>query len=265
MPGWSAVKIRWRYGLVGPVLLIAALVLAACEFRIHADLVIEEDESGTLSVELSMNEELAALAGGNFGGELSIGEDLVPSGWTAEVVSDSGFEGIRASTAFASLDELGRRLGELADGTGADGTPLPAFLADISPTREGDTFHFRLLIPAEAEGLIGQGLEGSPIPIDLGVLDEVFDIRLSLVLPGDILTTNADVVTGQTLVWDISLTDSGRVLEAESQLPGPDRSRFVVWGAIALALVVVAYMVVKLRRRRPAAAPDPANGSVGGS
>ena len=150
---------------------------------------------------------------------MAIGEEIVPSGWTAELVSDEGYEGIRASTDFGSLDGLEQRLGELAEGTGTADTPLLAFLADISPTREEDIFRFHLLIPAEVEEMIGEGLQESPIPIDLAVLDEVFDIRLSLVLPGDLLSSNADVVAGQTLVWEISLTDSGRVLQAESKPP----------------------------------------------
>ena len=241
-----------------PVLALAViLLLSACEFRIRADLVIEEDESGTLSVELAMDEELAALAGGNFGGELAIGEELVPSGWTAELVTDEGYEGIRASTGFGSLDELGQRLGELAEGTGTADTPLLAFLADMSPTREEDTFRFHLLIPEEVEAMVGEGLQESPIPIDLALLDEVFDIRLSLVLPGDLLSSNADLVSGQTLFWDISLVDSGRVLEAESQLPGPDRTRLIAVVAVVVALLVVVFFVVRLRkpRRTPDAGP----------
>ena len=257
MPGTAAVvRSRGRPWL--PILaLIVALLLSACEFRIRADLMIEADESGTLSVEMSMDEELAALAGGDFGGELAIGEEMVPSGWTAEVLSDGGYEGIRASTNFGSLAELQQRLGEFAEGTGTADTPLLAFLADISPTRDEDTFRFSLLIPEEVEGMIGEGLQQSPIPIDLAVLDEVFDIRLSLVLPGDILSNNADLVSGQTLAWEISLTDSGRVLEAESQLPGPDRTMWIAVGAVVLALLVVVYLVLKLRRRRRIPDPDP--------
>ena len=256
MPATAAVAQALSRASLPILALVSVLLLAACEFRIRADLVIAEDESGTLSVELSMDEELAALAG-SFGGELSVGEEIVPAGWTAGSVTDEGYEGVRASTGFGSLDELGRRLGELAEGTGTADTPLLAFLSDMSPTREEDTFRFRLLIPEEVAAMIGEELQQSPIPIDLAVLDEVFDIRLSLVLPGDVLSSNADVVTGQTHVWDISLTDSGRVLEAESQLPGPDRTRWIVLGAVVAALLVVIYLVAKSRGRRPDPAGSP--------
>ena len=244
----------------GPLLVLsvmAALVLSACEFRIHADLVIAEDESGTLAVELSMDEELAALAGGDFGGGPAIGEDMVPDGWSAAVVSGDGHEGIRATAEFDSLDQLRTRLDGLAAETGAVGTPVPGFLSDISPTREGDTFLFRLVIPEDFEGLLGEGLDESPIPLDLGMLDQVFDIRLTVVLPGEIVTTNADVVTGETLVWNLSLTDNGRVLEAESELPGGGPGRVIMWAAVGLALAVVVYVVFKMRGRRRAAPANP--------
>ena len=253
-------KIGWSSTPLHVLLLVAILVLAACEFRIHADLVIEDDETGTLSVELSMDEEFAALAGSGFGGVVAIGEDMVPSGWAADLVSEGGYEGIRSSTEFESLDDLRGRLEDLVDEAGTAGTPLPAFLSDISPTRDGDTFIFRLVIPEAVEDLIGAGLEESPIPVDLATLDTVFDIRLTMVLPGELVTNNADVVTGETLVWKVSLTDTGRVLEAESKLPGPDRTRYIAWAAVALALVIAVYIVVKLRKRRRAAVPDRAQG-----
>ena len=54
MSGTAAVEgIRTRPRLA-ILVLISILLLAACEFRIRADLVIAEDESGTLSVELAM-------------------------------------------------------------------------------------------------------------------------------------------------------------------------------------------------------------------
>ena len=108
--------------------------------------------------------------------------------------------------------------------------------------------------------MIGEEIQQSPIPLDLAVLDEVFDIRLSLVLPGDLLSSNADVVTGETLVWDISLADSGRVLEAESQLPGPDRTRLVVLGVVVVVLLVIVYFVARSRGRRADPDPDRATG-----
>ena len=245
--------IRKRGGLGNRVMIfllpaVLALLLAACEFRIHADLIIAEDESGVLTVELAIDEELAILAGGEFGGDLAIEDGMVPPGWTAEMVSEEGYEGIRVSASFNSLDELGMILDELA---GAD-TSLPGFLPDISPIREEDNFVFRLEIPENTESFLGEGLDESPIPLDLAMLDEVFDIRLALVLPGDVVTSNADVDTGETLIWNLSFADGGRILEAESRLPGPGYQMIVVWVSVALAAIVAIVMVVKIYRSRKA-------------
>lgn len=239
-------------GLLIVLAALLGLLLASCEFRIHADLVIEEDETGTLSVELSLDEELAALAGGDFGGQLAIGEDMVPQGWAAEVIADEGYEGIRASASFDSLDQLRTLLEELAGADATGDMSLPGFLSDISPAREEDRFVFRLAMPEDTESLLGEGLAESPIPLDLAMLDEVFDVRLTLVLPGEIVDSNADVVSGETLVWNLSLSDSGRVLEAESRLPRSGPPMIIVWAAVALAVVVVVVIVVKVGRRRKA-------------
>ena len=254
-----------RNALLGVLSVVTALALAACEFRIHADLVIEEDETGTMSLELSMDEELAALAGGDFGVEMAVGDEMVPDGWTAEVVSDVGYEGIRVSADFESLDQLGQRLDELTAETDTTLTPLLGFLSDISPTREEDTFLFDLVIPEEIDGLIAEGLDESPIPLDLGMLDQVFDIRFTLRLPGEIVTTNADTVTEEILVWSLSFTDSGRVLEAESQLPGSDQRMILLWAAVVLALVVAVVIVVRIRSRRRATASSPPESTTGTS
>ena len=246
---------RGHRSVIPVVSLIAALLLAACEFRIHVDLGILEDETGVLSVEMSMDEQLAALAGGDFGGELAIGEDLVPEGWTAEIVSGEGYEGIRAHAAFESLDQLQDWLAGLAAET--DASPLPALLSDLSPTREDETFRFRLVVPAEVDDLLGEGLEQSPVPLDVAMLDDVFDIRFALALPGEIVSHNADVDTGQALVWNISLADAGRILEAESQIPGSGSTMIVLWVLIGLAVVVAGYTAVRfLARRRPQATPQ---------
>ena len=256
-----------------PLLVLSAalcVLLAACEFRIHADLVIEEDESGALSVELSMDEELTALAGGALGGELAIGEDLVPQGWMAEVISEDGYEGIRASSTFDSLDQLGTRLDELAGGAAGE-TSLAGFLSEMSPTRVEDSFVFRFELPEDTESLLGDGLEVSPIALDLAMLDEVFDVRLALVLPGEVVAGNADFVTGETLIWNLSLTDSGRVLEAESRLPSSGPPMVIIWGAVAVAVAIALTILFRIRRGRNVPSPDqaevggPAGGGPSGS
>ena len=239
--------------------IIGSLLLTACEFRVYVDLVIQEDESGSLTVELSMDEALSSLVGAEFGGELSVGEDLVPDGWNTGVVEEEGFEGIRATATFESLTALHGVLSGLAGMQ--DGSPdmgLLGFLASGVPSREGDTFRFRLAIPAALGGILEEGLEEAPVQLELSMLDEVFDIRVSVKLPGDVVAHNADLDTGEALVWHLSLTDSGRTLEAESQLPQPGGRMVVVWVAVVAVLIVAIVLVLMIRSRRTKAGrPEP--------
>ena len=193
-----------------------------------------------------------------------IDDEWVPDGWTIEVVSGD-YQGIRASTEFDDLDGLEQRLADLAvmDGvdipmtTGAGGM----LTSGMSLAQEGDALVFRLVIPDQSdalfEGMEGmEGMEGD-FPVDLSMLDDVFDLRFTLTLPGEIVAerTNADLITGQTLVWNLALDDGGRVLEAQSQLPRSGASMIIVWAIVALALAAAVYLVIDRRRRQAAAAP----------
>lgn len=263
---------RRNIGLAA-LLAVCALVLAACEFRIHTDLVVEEDGSGVLSLEMSVDDQLAGLAESGMGMDMDMGEgegpvgqliddEWVPDGWTIEVVSDD-YQGIRASTEFDDLDGLEQRLADLAVMDGAD-IPMTTgaggmLTNDMSLGREGDALVFRLVIPAQSDALF-EGMEGmeGDFPVDLSMLNDVFDLRFTLTLPGEIVAerTNADLITGQTLVWNLALDDGGRVLEAQSQLPRSGASMIIVWAIVALALAAAVYLVIDRRRRRAAAAPS---------
>ena len=276
---------RHRRFLGSAALLAAcALILTSCEFRVHTDLVIEEDESGVLSLELSVDDQLAELAesgmgmdmgeavgeGGEGIGEL-IGEEWVPEGWTIESVSGD-YQGIRASIEFENFDQLRQRMAGLS---GMEGVDVPmstgmlsgialerdgsafGMLSDISLERDGSAFMFRLAIPEQPEDMFDGMTEDSPMPIDPAMLEDIFDIRFTLTLPGEIVAdrTNADLITGQTLVWNLSL-DDGRVLEAQSQLPGSGAGTIIVWAVAALVLVAAGYVWYDRRRRAAAVSAE---------
>ncbi len=263
-------KVRSRILL--PILSAAlALVLASCEIRVHTDLMVEEDGSGVLSSETSIDDQLmrmAEMSGQEILPDEMLAEELLPGGggWSIEPVTGE-YTGIRVSLAFDSLDDLRAQLDDMAAATGgafdemlggegmADGSDLAdmaagaGILSDFSLTRDGDAFVFRTVVPDT--GALDEAMGDDSLPIDMSMLDDIFDARFTLTLPGEIVSSNADVVTGQTLVWELSLND-GRVMEARSEVPSSGAGMIIALAVALLVLAAIVYIALDRRRRRSA-------------
>jgi hypothetical protein len=247
-----------RYVLI---LMLLALVLSACTIRFDVGVVVNEDETGTFSLFMGLDEELQQLAneGGAEGLDLTEGLEDVPEGWTVEEVSEDGFDGVRASTDFDSFEDLEKRLGELNESTDTGiGTD---FLSDFGLTHEGDEFRFEVdvsgldqeLTDAMGEGGGGDDLFSGMDPATF--LEDLFEIRFKLTLPGEIGDNNADVVEGNTLIWNVGLSDEGGTYEAVSSTGGSN-SALLYAGIGVAALVVAGVGVTAMRRRKEAAAVE---------
>ncbi|MCY3579832.1 MAG: hypothetical protein OXH33_04635 [bacterium] len=236
-------------------LLASVLLLSACEVRLHANLEIEEDESGTIAVVMAFDDALASMAGPELGDGLGEMSAQLPSEWQAEPFAEDGFNGIRITVPFESLTELQDALTALTQGESGSDLPvgeLMGFLGDIIPTREGDTFRFSLTMPAGMDQALGEEL--GPMPIEASMLDSVFDIRMSLTLPGEIVSHNADIKVGDTLVWNLSFADSVRTLQAESMLTSAISGALILVAlALAVLVALVVVLLVRNRRMRPMA------------
>ena len=105
-PGVTTVK---RYV---PLFLLLTLVLSACTIRFDIGVEVNEDESGTFSLFIGLDEELRQLAEQSGGDDLDITQGLedVPEGWTVEEVTEDGFEGVRVTADFASFEDLDRQV-----------------------------------------------------------------------------------------------------------------------------------------------------------
>ena len=237
-----------------PLLMILGLALSACTIRFDLDVAINEDESGTFAVFIGFDEEFQQLMeqGGADGLDLTEGLEDVPEGWTAEEVTEDGFEGMRITTDFSDLEELEQRLGELGDagdaGVGTD------FLTDFVLTHEGDEFRFKVDVSGLDEGLTdavgdtgGEDLLAGFDPESL--FEDLFQIRFKLALPGSIGANNADEIDGNTLIWNVDVTDEGRTFEAVSTVGGGSSALLIGAGAVAAA-VVAGVGVTAVRRRR---------------
>lgn len=271
-------KVRSRILL--PILSAAlALVLASCEIRVHTDLMVEEDGSGVLSSETSFDDQLmrmAEMSGQEMFSDETLSDEMLPGGgeWSIEPVTGE-YTGIRVSLAFDSLDDLRAQLDDMAAATGgafdemlggegmADGSGLAdmaagaGILSDFSLTRDGDAFVFRTAVP-DTGALMDEAMGDDSLPIDMSMLDDIFDARFTLTLPGEIVSSNADMVTGQTLVWELSLNGGARVMEARSELPSSGAGMIIALAVALLVLAAIVYIALDRRRRSAEEAAAPA-------
>lgn len=235
-------------------LLALGLLLSACTIRLDAAVTINEDNSGQFSVFVGLDKEFRQLAEQNGGSDLSFTDSLkdVPPGWEVADVTDGDFQGVRISTDFKSLADLESKVQQLRDS--GDAAASPSFLTDFGLTREGDEFRFSVDLQGIGQGLTeglggggGEDLLQGMDPTEL--FSNLFQIRFLLTLPGKIGENNADEVNGNTLIWNIDLTDEGKTLNAVSSTGGSSRSVLYLIGGIAL-LVVLGAAVIATRRRR---------------
>jgi len=246
-----------------PIFLLLTLALSACTIRFDVGVSVNEDESGTFTLFMGFDEEFQQLAEQSGGEDLDFTQELsdVPEGWTVEEVTEDGFEGVRISTEFTSFEDLQTRLEELGDnadtGVGTD------FLSDFELTREGDEFRFKVDVTGLDEELTGalgdsggedlfSGLDPSSL------IEDLFQIRFKLTLPGEIGANNADEVDGNTLIWNVGLSDDGGTYEAVSSVGGSS-SALIFGGAAVAAVVVLGGGIAASKRRKSDAAADAIN------
>lgn len=244
-----------------PIFMILVLALSACTIRFDVDMVINEDESGTFALFIGFDEEFQQLmeqGGGEGGFNITEGLEDVPEGWNVEEVVEDGFEGVKVSSAFADLEELEARLGELGDT--ADTGVGTEFLSDFGLTHEGDEFRFEVDVSGLDEQLAGAVGESGGDDLLSGIdptslFEDLFEIRFKLTLPGTIGANNADAIEGNTLIWNVDVTDEGGTYEAVSSVGGGS-SALLLGGAAIAAVVVLGVGVTAMRRRKSQAAVD---------
>jgi len=238
--------------------MILGLALSACTIRFDVGMVINEDESGTFSLFVGFDEEFQQLMeqGGGEGFEITEGIEDVPEGWDVEEVVEDGFEGMKVSTTFNSLDELDARLAELGETT--DTGVGTEFLGNFALTHEGDEFRFQVDVSGLDEQLSGAMGEQAGDDLLSGIdsetlFEDLFEIRFRLTLPGTIGANNADEVDGNTLTWNVDVADEGGTYEAVSTVGGGS-SALLLGAAVVAAAVVIGVGVVAVRRRKQEAA-----------
>lgn len=244
------------------MLMLVVLGLSACTIRFDIGMDVKEDESGSFAVFIGLDEEMRDLMS-QFGGEdVSLMDQFtgeVPEGFDVEEYSEEGFEGVRLSAAFNSIDELNSKLAASGnDQGGAVGTDL---VSNFSLTHDGDEFRFQADLTGIDQTLtdaIGEA-GGEELMPGFGpdALSEVFDARFRLTLPGTIQDNNADSVNGNTLTWNIVVGDTRDALQAVSSTAGGTSP--ILIGGVAVAAVALIGMIgggIAMSRRKKKSAVD---------
>jgi hypothetical protein len=230
-------------------LLVLMLLLSGCKLRADAAITVNADESGSVGLEVSLDEELRnVLTEQGQSLDLTGQLDGLPDGWSAEPFVDGEFEGVRATTEFASFAELEATLQELEGSEFGSQGNLGDLLAGLQLGHDGNRYDFTATIDdvsGSFEGAIGDGFGG----VDVETLfDSVFEVRVLVSLPGVITAHNGDAIDGSTVTWNIDLQTSGTTLSAtsETEAAGPGLGVIV---AIVAAVVLLGVAVVMVQRR----------------
>jgi hypothetical protein len=243
------------------------LACGACKVRTNIGIDVKEDGSGTVTVEVGLDDE-AVKKVPNLEQSLRTA-DLTAHGWTltGPVKEDDGFTYVRVTKPFANPDEAVKILTELSGPNG----PFRDFTLTRTRSFAHTKFHFSGTIDF-AKGIesfsdsgLAQELDGKPIGDDIKAieqrindsLDNVFQFQVRVRMPGGV-TSNAPTQAVNGAIWQPRLSESGPVtLEASSE-----STRWAsILGSIAagvavLGLVLVLPVLFLVRRRPRHAAPS---------
>ena len=245
--------------LVGVVILTSG----ACRVRTDIAIDVKENGSGTVTVEIGLDDDALAKAP-NVEQSLRT-DDLTAHGWTVTgpVKQADGFTYVSATKPFANPDEAAKIFVELSGKNG----PFRNFT--LSRTRSfahtklrfSGTVDFTAGLEAFTDSQVAQELDGKPLGDDIKAieqrindsLDNVFQFQVKLRMPGGV-TSNAPTQATNGAVWQPRLSQAGPVMLDASTTT----TRWAtIIGSIAVAvaamgLVVVLPLLFLVRRRRRA-------------
>ncbi len=201
------------------LLLLLVTMLSACTIRFEYGITVNEDESGTIAFFIGADEEMRDFLDDPDGSEGFLTDvQEVPEGWTATEVSQDEFEGVVVASEFESFDDLRRRIDELEGGQDPDSGS--GFVEDIELEKDGNRYQFRATVSATIAEDLSPGTDSMFTEDEVEQsLEDLFDLRFELALPGEIVDHNADEVDGNTVLWVLDpLADGGAELLAVSEV-----------------------------------------------
>ncbi len=237
---------------------VAMLWVSACQVATEVTVTVAEDGSGTVDVEVGLDDEALGRVGEPE--QLFATADLVESGWivSAPTLDDDGFTRVRASRDFASTAEAEQLLAQV-DGAVGVFDEISLVRSDSFTTT---TFTFDGVVDLSgglavfSDPELAASLDGEPLGESVEAIEERFGAPLpelfSMVIAVDLPGEQAD---GTVSRWVPTLGGDPVVMEATSEIT--DRTP-LVWVGIAVASVVAAIGITgwRFRTRRAARRTD---------
>jgi hypothetical protein len=237
------------------LLLIVAVLLGGCQVRVATDVVVEVDGSGSISVRVVADDELARTLD-EAGVDLADGLEDAAAGadWEATFLDDEDGTGVELSTTFATPDELGRRVDALSSAlTEDDG----AILRDVELTRTEDGgYAFTATAGIDPPRVLGS------LPLDEGAVrfdgedlaaaledagDELARADLRVTFPTVPVADGATVDT-TAASWSLPVHELATVSATAPSLPFDRRLALLIAAGVG-AFVLVAFAARVIRRR----------------
>ncbi|NNE72611.1 MAG: HAD-IA family hydrolase [Acidimicrobiales bacterium] len=254
-------RVHFSFGVI--VLGVAMLVLSACNARAEVVIEVEEDLSGTVTVDVSLDD--AALERvGDLQNQLRTA-DLVDGGWTvAGPTTLDGLTTVTATKPFASADQLDQVLSEVG------------FFREFSLTRDRSfaQTEYNLTGTADLTGgverlgdsRLAQLLGGSPVGIDLdaleadiGPLAEATDLTVRLRMPAEVESDGGEMSPddADVRVWTMRLDDtSPTVIDASATQSFLGPRLWMLLAGVFVVLTVASVLYLLFRRLTDPPAPQ---------
>ncbi|MEX2324622.1 MAG: hypothetical protein WD576_02630 [Nitriliruptoraceae bacterium] len=233
----------------------ACVLLAACQAKIRADVVVDADGAGNVAVVVELDEammgavdemafdptvELAAIA-------------AAVEPWEVSRAVSDGTLRVELNRSTTTMKDVGDAFRELAEGL-ADVDP--GLIIDVVMRPDGDgaivvsgSAHVR---PPASVGWQLDGVEQGPSAAELQqVVDRHVDARFRLHLRGDVVEANADEIDAGTLTWQIPV-GTARELSA-TVAPMASRRTVILSSAATVAVALMFTGVALFRRERRSA------------
>ncbi len=254
------------------LLLLAVLLVSACNAEVLTTVTVEEDGSGQVEVALVMEPELAAQLPDLQSAGIALA-DARASGWVVEPreLTDDGSTRIRATKEFANPDQFSEVINEVS---GSDGLFRDFELERVSSFAQVSYRLTGQLAPAgftsfgdaDLDALLGEPLDSFVQRI--GADPAATTVRLALTLPGEVPPdgsngTRLDQASDSTTrFWRVTLA-STQPVSVRSESTTREIAALVALGVAVLtgvvALLLALAVVLRLVQSRQKPTPTPTN------